>query len=747
MLTETLSPTADENASLLPTPAERSLRWLAVAAFLLPLLVFATASWIAYGHAFDEARQRLQRTLDLVHEHAIKVFETHDLIAQQVNQTLHGLSDADIRTRERDLHERFAKLSDRLAQVRGVWVLDKAGRPLFSSVLYPLPDTLDFSDRAYFRAHRDGQVPRGRDHVSEMLVSRPLGARIFQISTARDPGQPEDGFAGLVVVTAQPEYFHDFYEQAVKDSGVSTLALMREEGAILARYPALPDNVSRRSVSGPVMQGIASIPERGLVEGTSDLDGVSRINAYRRLPNHPVYVTAGIDRATVIRSWLSTMASHLIFGIPATAGLIALSLLAMRHTRREARALASLRAEQARREETEERLRQAQKMEAVGRLTGGLAHDFNNLLQIILGSLDLLAKRLTNGDERQRRLVENARAGATRAASLTQRLLAFSRRQPLDPKPLDANRTVSGLSDLLRRTLPESVRIETVLGGGLWRTYADPNQLESALINFAVNARDAMPDGGRLTIETGNAYLDEAYAASRVEVTAGQYVMLAVSDTGTGMTPEVLGKAFEPFFTTKEQGKGTGLGLSQVYGFAKQSGGHVALYSEAGQGASVKLYLPRYTGPEEIMEAPAAALVKADGKTTVLVVEDEAGVRQFVVEALREIGYRVLDAEGAAPALRLLSAHPEVTLLLSDVVMPEMDGRRLADEALRLRPDLKTLFMTGYTRNAIVHNGVLDAGTHLISKPFTLPQIAAKLDEVLRGSVSDGVPPPVTPRQ
>lgn len=716
------------------SPAERSLRLLAVAAFVLPVLVFLAAAWIAYDHAFDEARSRLQRTLDVVHEHAIKVFETDALVAEQINQTLQGMSDGDIRLREQTLHERFAKLSERLAQVRGIWVLDKSGSPLFSTVLFPLPEKLDFSDRTYFRVHRDGEVPRGRDYVSEMLVSRPLGKHIFQISTARELGQAKDEFLGVIVVTAEPSYFRDFYAQVAKDNGISTMALMREDGAVLAHYPPLPDNITRRSHSGSVMQSITANPTRGVVEGTSDLDGQIRINAYQRLPDHPVYVTAGINRQVVIRSWLSTMTSHLIFGLPATLGLIGLSLLALRHTRREAGALAALRAETALREETEEKLRQAQKMEAVGRLTGGLAHDFNNLLQIVLGSLDLLAKRMTNGDERQRRLVENAREGATRAASLTQRLLAFSRRQPLDPKPLNANRTVSGLSDLLRRTLPESVLIETVLGGGLWRTYADPNQLESALINLAVNARDAMPKGGRLTIETGNAYLDEAYVASRAEVAAGQYVMLAVSDTGTGMAPDVFSKAFEPFFTTKEQGKGTGLGLSQVYGFAKQSGGHVALYSEAGQGTSVKLYLPRYTGPEAVEELPVAAPAQVDGKATVLVVEDEEGVRQFVVEALREIGYRVLDAEGAAPALRVLATHSEVTLLLTDVIMPEVDGRRLADEALKLRPDLKVVFMTGYTRNAIVHNGVLDPGTYLISKPFTIPQIAAKLDEVLRAS-------------
>ncbi|GJE52143.1 Sensor histidine kinase RcsC [Methylobacterium tardum] len=712
--------------------AERLLRWLTAAALALPILIFTTASWIAYGNAFSEAHERLHRTLDLMHEHAAKVLETHDLVVEQIDQLTRGLSDADVRAREPDLHARLAKIVRRLPQVSNIWVLDAIGHPLVGSIASPPPQALDLSDRDYVRAHRDGTTPRGQAYIGEVLVGRVFGRRNFQISTAREEGQ--GGFAGVVAVSASPSYFHDFYGDVVQGGGITTASLMRADGTVLARYPALPDDVTRRSAHGPMMRAIAQSPGRGLVKGRSDLDGVERINAYRRLPGYPIYVTVGIDRAVVIHGWLMLMASHLIFGIPATLGLVALSLVALRRTRREAMAMAALHAEAARRQDMEAQLRQAQKMEAIGRLTGGIAHDFNNLLQIILGSLDLLGRRMANGDERQRRLIENAREGATRAANLTQRLLAFSRRQPLEPKPLDANKIVSGLSELLRRTLPETIQIETVLGGGLWRTHVDAGQLENALLNLAVNARDAMPEGGRLTIETANAHLDEAYAASRVEVTAGQYVLVAVTDTGTGMSPEVMRNAFEPFFTTKEQGKGTGLGLSQVYGFIKQSGGHIALYSEAGQGTTVKLYLPRYTGTEEITEPHAAAPVQADGKTAVLVVEDEEGVRRFAVEALREIGYRVLEASGAAVALRLLADHPEVALLLSDVVMPEMDGRRLADAALKLRPDLKVVFMTGYTRNAIVHNGVLDAGTHLIGKPFTLPQLATKLDAVLKGS-------------
>ena len=389
--------------------------------------------------------------------------------------------------------------------------------------------------------------------------------------------------------------------------------------------------------------------------------------------------------------------------------------------------------------DAQERLRQAQKMEAVGQLTGGVAHDFNNLLQVVMGSIDLLRRRIGPGaDARTLRPLDGAAEAARRGAALTARLLAFSRRQTLDPKPVDPNKLVAGMSDLLRRSLGEAVRLETVLAGGLWRTRVDPNQLENAILNLAVNARDAMPDGGgRLTVETANTHLDERYARDHDDLPPGQYVMVAVSDTGSGMPPEVVERAFEPFFTTKEVGQGTGLGLSQVYGFVKQSGGHVKIYSEPGAGTTVKIYLPRlrddasagaFLPPEDDVRP---VLPVAQGET-VLVVEDDENVRRITVEALRELGYRVLEADGGAAALGLLDGHGAgIDLLFTDVVMPEVNGRRLAEEARRRRPGLKVLFTTGYSRNAIVHNGVLDPGVQLIGKPFSMEELAAKLRAVL----------------
>jgi PAS domain S-box-containing protein len=381
----------------------------------------------------------------------------------------------------------------------------------------------------------------------------------------------------------------------------------------------------------------------------------------------------------------------------------------------------------------EDQLRQAQKMEAVGQLTGGVAHDFNNLLTIISGNLDILHRRLTErGDTQLQRYVTFAMNGAARGAALTHQLLAFSRRQPLDPKAVSVNNLITAISEMIRRTLPENIAVETVLSGGVWATYIDPNQLENSLLNLAVNARDAMPDGGKLTIEAANVFLDDNYAY-REGISPGQYVGIFVSDTGSGMTPEVLSQAFDPFFTTKRIGQGTGLGLSQVYGFVKQSGGHVKIYSEHGAGTTVRIYLPRLISSDSHAEIESAQSTVARGEgESILVVEDEEDVRAFVVETLQDLGYRVLDAPDGRAGLQLLDANSEISLLFTDVVLPGgMTGRQLADEAVRRRPALKVLFTSGYARNAIVHHGRLDSGVQLITKPFAVVDLAAKIRQVL----------------
>ncbi len=383
----------------------------------------------------------------------------------------------------------------------------------------------------------------------------------------------------------------------------------------------------------------------------------------------------------------------------------------------------------------EEQLRQAHKMEAVGQLTGGLAHDFNNLLTGISGALEMMQIRVSQGriGELDRYVV--AAQGATRrAAALTHRLLAFSRRQTLDPRPTDVNRLVAGMEELIHRTLGPGIALEVVGTAGLWNTLVDPNQLENALLNLCINARDAMPEGGRVTIETANRWLDERAARPR-DLPPGQYLSLCVSDTGTGMTPEVQARAFDPFYTTKPQGEGTGLGLSMIYGFARQSGGQVRIYSEPDAGTTVCIYLPRHHGAPSDEEEATLPLDRAPpslGLPTVLVVDDEPTVRMLVIEVLDELGYTVLEAGDGAAAVRILDSGIQPDLLVTDVGLPgAMNGRQVADAALTRFPTLRVLFITGYAENAVIGSGQLDPHVALLTKPFTMEGLASKVRALL----------------
>ena len=389
----------------------------------------------------------------------------------------------------------------------------------------------------------------------------------------------------------------------------------------------------------------------------------------------------------------------------------------------------------------EQMVRQSQKMEAIGHLTGGVAHDFNNLLQVISANIDLAgASETANTDPRLKERLANAAGAVFRGSRLTGQLLAFARRQALEPKSMDLGRVIRYMSDLLRRTLGETIAVETVIAGGLWNTLADPGQVESTLLNLAINARDAMPNGGKLTLEVANAHLDDAYAAIHSEVAPGQYVMLAVTDTGAGMTPEVMDRVFEPFFTTKPEGKGTGLGLAQIYGFVKQSGGHVKIYSEVGHGTTVKLYLPRTRRETDSLDA-AAGLPALGGHEHILVVEDDADVRAAVVDMLADLGYRVSNAENAESALVLL-AKLAPDLIFTDVVMPgAISTREFTRRAQAMHPRIRVLYTSGYTQNAIVHNGKLDDDALLLSKPYRKDELARKLRGVFSGTARGAIAP------
>jgi signal transduction histidine kinase/ActR/RegA family two-component response regulator len=535
----------------------------------------------------------------------------------------------------------------------------------------------------------------------------------------------------------------DASAQAAVLAQTATAALSFGDRAALAQYvgalkanPAI-DAAGVFDSSGQRLAayGHADFPA-AMVSGSGAyvVDGESVVAA-------PVLLDGARIGTVVLRQRMEPIAQRLLhFVAPAFLVLMALAMFVVARIDAAtlSRANDELRRQIAERERVEAALRQSQKMEAVGRLTGGIAHDFNNMLAIVIGSLDLLQRRLAGEDPRVARLADAALDGAQRAASLTQRLLAFSRLQPLRPEPVNVERMLRNMAELLRRTLGETIVIETVVAGGLWRALIDPPQLESALLNLAINARDAMPNGGKLTIEAGNAYLDRGYA-EREDVEPGQYVVVAMTDTGAGIPADLLEQVFEPFFTTKAPGMGTGLGLSQVLGFIKQSKGHVRLYSEVGVGTTLKLYLPRAhaeAAPQVAAGAPPPRSAARD--VAVLVVEDEAGVRDFVVQALGDLGYEAIAAGEPDMALDLLQRRGDVRILLTDVVMPGMSGRALAEAALRLRPSLQVVFMTGYTRNAIVHNGMLDPNTRLISKPFTVAELSQELEAALRTAQRPG---------
>jgi len=696
--------------------ALRLLKTMLVASIVIPVTIFAYASWINYQNAVAHADEQLAASLNILSQHASGIFQSVDLTFAAVDAILGDLTDEQIKASDQTLHQQLGKLEKSVKAIDAILVADRTGHTIVSSALFPIPSGLDIADRDYFLA----QVERDAGtYVGAASRSRVRQEAFFGISRRRPL---RDGqFNGIIMISVTPKVFSEFYRQLGSDTTAS-FTLSKSNGVILARFPVPAGDVTHFRPDSGFMLSVVDHPEGGFVTTSYSVDDVQRRFAYLKLGYADLYVSDGIQTDTIMLGWMRAMASHLIFGIPATLVLFTLVLLAMRRTR-------ALYAETERRDLAEQALRQSQKMEAVGQLTGGVAHDFNNLLTIIIGNLGIAKRGVV--EARAERALNNALVGADRAAQLTQRLLAFSRRQPLNPRFLDINKLIVTISDLLTRTLGENVQLETIGGAGLWKVEVDASEMESTLLNLALNARDAMPGGGKLTIETSNAYLDEAYCREHEGIVPGQYVLIAVSDSGAGMSAETIDRAFEPFFTTKEAGKGTGLGLSQVYGFMKQSGGHVKIYSEPGEGTTIKLYLPRREGDEIVASGDDDLNAERGGGETILIVEDDDGVRQYASEILRDLNYQVIEAKDSASALRLLDADKKFDLLLTDVVLPGKNGRELANEVERRLPGTKIIFMTGYSRNAIVHQGRLDPGIELIPKPLTERVLARKIRQLL----------------
>ncbi|MGC2746842.1 MAG: ATP-binding protein [Pseudolabrys sp.] len=696
--------------------ALRLLKTMLVASIVIPVAIFSYAGWINYQNALTRADEELAGLLNILSQHASGIFQSVDLTFAAVDAIVGDLTDEQIKASDQALHQQLGKLEKSVKAIDAILVADRNGHTIVSSAVFPIPTGPDVADRDYFQA----QVERDAGtYVSAASRSRVRQEDFFGVSRRRSV---RDGqFNGIIMISITPKVFAEFYRQLAGDTAAS-FTLSKSDGAILARYPMPAGDVTHFRPDSGFMLSVVDHPEGGFVTTSYSVDDLQRRFAYLKIGYADLYLSDGLPIDSILYGWMRTMASHLVFGIPATLVLFTLVLLAMRRTR-------ALYAEAERRDMAEQALRQSQKMEAVGQLTGGVAHDFNNLLTIIIGNLGIAKRGVV--EARAERALNNALVGAERAAQLTQRLLAFSRRQPLNPRALDINKLIVAISDLLTRTLGENIELETISGAGLWNVEVDASEMESTLLNLALNARDAMPTGGKLTIETSNAYLDDEYCREHEGILPGQYILVAITDSGAGMSAETIDRAFEPFFTTKEAGKGTGLGLSQVYGFMKQSGGHVKIYSESGEGTTIKLYLPRREGNELVISGADDLNSERGGGETILIVEDDDGVRQYASEILRDLNYQIIEAKDSATALRLLDADKKFDLLLTDVVLPGKNGRELANEVERRRPGTKIIFMTGYSRNAIVHHGRLDPGIELIPKPLTERVLARKIRQVL----------------
>ncbi|MDR3463692.1 MAG: ATP-binding protein [Beijerinckiaceae bacterium] len=709
---------------------------LVVVSILLPLVLFGLAAWQNRRDVLRAAETRVERTTRILHEHALKVFETHQLMLSYIDERLFGFDWSNEAGREA-LHLFLARLRQDAVQVNAITITDSEGRLRATSQDISGDSLLEYADRDYFQVlkARDQPLP----YVSQSVTGRQSGEPVFNIAQ-RIRGANAGLFDGVIVISVKRAYFEDFYRGIEREYN-HLVILTREDGSVLAREP--PDGMAALAPKSPFRLALESSSTSFFVTPVM-IDGKRRIFGYEKIGGFPVAIGFGVTWDSVLAAWWRNIITYGFVAFLSSVALLLVSWVAMRHSASEVRATrrwrdtaALLQSEMGERLRVEDQLRQVQKMEAVGRLTGGVAHDFNNLLTIVIGSLDLLSRRLSDGDPRHQVLVRNAMDGATRAAALTARLLAFARQHPLDPKPISPNALLGGMLNLLQHSLGEEVEVEIIPAYNLWSIFVDPNQLENAILNLSVNARDAMPEGGgTLKIETANVTIDAAYTVTHPEAAAGQYVAITVTDSGTGMTPDVLSHAFEPFYTTKPVGKGTGLGLSQVYGFTKQSGGFAEIESELGKGTSIRIFLPRLQNdlavevPADATDSTASPMPREN--RSILLVEDEDLVRQFSTEALREAGYTVLEAATASDAVDLLRRHPEVALLFTDIVLKgAMNGRALARQALALRPELKVLFTSGYrSESGVSYSGAGDAGDFL-PKPFTTAALAAKIEVLL----------------
>ncbi|MCK9908431.1 ATP-binding protein [Microbacteriaceae bacterium K1510] len=685
------------------------------ASLVLPALLFAFTAWVSHNNIERVTDERIDRSLDILHEHALKVLQTIERSFAEVDEIVRGMSDDDVRVNESALHERLRRIVEALPQLQDIVIADRNGHPLVTSNMYPAPRDRDLSDREYFKVLQNGATGT---YVSG-IQSPSSGSAVGPFFALSRPRPSDDGvFRGIMVVSVLPSYFEGFYARMSTGEG-NYFALARNDGSFLARYPVLENRGVALDPNSGLRQGIALGEDRKLYTTESQLDHVERRIGYRKLSGFPLYVLAGVETSAIAGEWLRYMTSHLTFGLPLTAFLYAGLALALGRTRR-------LYDEADRREMAEGALRQAQRLEAIGQLTGGVAHDFNNLLMIISGSVQRLRNELT--DSKHTRLLDMIVTATQRGETLTRQLLTYSRQQTLTPEIVDLSQRLPVLRELLTRSLRADIEIKVDVPEGVCATRVDPGEFELAILNLAVNAKDAMPNGGTLSIRAKPVTLK---GEASEEGLSGDFIAIRIADSGHGIPADILPRVFEPFFTTKEIGKGTGLGLSQVYGFAKQSGGTATVSSVEGRGTTITLYLPRSMETPEHEVVPVPAQTPTGTAGTVLLVEDNADVADVGAGYLRQLGYRVRSVANGQAAIAALRLDADVDLVFSDILMPGgMNGLELAREINHRFPGIPVLLATGYSASAqdAVHQGFV-----VLQKPYDLESLRRHIHEAMEG--------------
>jgi two-component system NtrC family sensor kinase len=692
------------NVSLKP------IRAMLVASLLVPAGVLALFAWHSHKQSVHEAQDRAQRLAAIVEEHSLKVIETIGLVLHAADRRLAGASWDEIST-SKPIYDDLKKLQESAEQIGAIFVVDRDGIDRFTTRAYP-PPPLDFADRDYYVEQR--QADRGL-YLGQAYKGKISHDSIFNFSIRRS--SPDGSFNGVIGISAYVEYFANYYRSLGLPEDDFAIALVRDDGNVLVRYPALGGS-SRIPPDSPFLRNIKG--EQGTFFARSPFTGQDRLYGYMKVRGYPVYAFYGVNERAITREWLQTMSWAASLAAVVAACLFLTSWFALQRAGKETLALARLTQkthelgqEIERRERAEASLMQAQRLEAVGQLTGGIAHDFNNLLTVISGNLDLADRKSELGAIR--RHLKSIRYAADRAVNLTRQLLTFSRRNMVNPRTVDLNVVLERSRVLIEHAVPNSITLELAPAADPCPVCVDVSEFEAAVLNVVVNARDAMPNGGRLTISLDELVLPANAFDVQPELPPGRYVRLRIVDDGTGMSPETLARVYEPFFTTKEVGKGTGLGLSQVYGFAQQSGGAVAIASAPGRGTRVSLLLPRSSdavaGDARALAGSAAPARRA----TVLVVEDDAEVRGTSIAMVQDLGHQVLIARTGAEALALIRAGNPIDVVLTDLVMPgRMSGVELAQAAAAAAPAIKVVITTGYPG----HPDLLRSELPVLAKPF-----------------------------